>query len=170
MDSMAHRLILVRHGKAQDEGSAPTDHGRDLVPRGRKEAALVGEALRAQNWVPELILVSDALRTRETYAAMAWPARIPVQFEAALYLSRIGAMRRQVATLNDKVHAAMIVGHNPGLEAFAEWLTGAPEYFKTGDALLLTAEDQSWAELMAEPGQLKSNKAIRSARLLEEAQ
>ncbi len=101
------RLILVRHAQAQP-GLA--DKGRELTPRGRAQAAVLGEWFRAQDLLPELVLCSDAMRTKETWQAMGRPGYC--QFHAQLYASSPGRtldlVREQTAA-----RVIMVIGHEP---------------------------------------------------------
>ena len=87
--SRTRRLIVMRHAKSSWASGAQSDHQRPLNDRGRCDAPRVATALVDANWLPDLILSSDAQRTRETYDGMAvsFPGEIPVQFLSSFYLS-----------------------------------------------------------------------------------
>src|SRR5690606_13880745 len=60
------RLIVLRH--AESAWPADTaDHDRPLDARGRSDARVVGQRLRALGWTPGVVLSSDARRARETW-------------------------------------------------------------------------------------------------------
>ena len=63
------RLVVMRHSKA--ESTAPSDHERALASRGRADAAAAGMWLAEQGITPDAALVSDAMRTRQTWAQVA---------------------------------------------------------------------------------------------------
>ena len=110
------RLILFRHGKAEPESLSGDDFDRRLQPRGQGEAAEMGERLAARGVVLDLVLVSAAERTRETWEALA--ASFPqaeVRFEDELYLAESSAIRRIAEQAGGGRGAVMVVGHNPGL-------------------------------------------------------
>ncbi len=65
------RLILMRHGKAEQHAASGGDFERALAPRGRNDAALMGQVLAKAGLSPALALVSSARRTRETWEAAA---------------------------------------------------------------------------------------------------
>jgi len=82
------RLILLRHGEAEAGSETGGDFGRRLTARGREASAAVASALADVGLIPDLALVSAAVRTRETWAAMS--GLLPgceVRFEDALYLA-----------------------------------------------------------------------------------
>jgi phosphohistidine phosphatase len=110
------RLILLRHGEAERDSATGEDYDRPLAKRGRKESASAGEALADLGLIPDLALVSGALRARETWmaAAPAFP-KARVKFEDRLYLAEPEVVRRLAEAAGEGVGAVMVVGHNPGL-------------------------------------------------------
>src|SRR4051794_32462071 len=62
-------LVVMRHGKA--ESFAPEDHRRRLTERGTREARAAGQWLAGQQLVPTYAFVSSAVRTQNTWAALA---------------------------------------------------------------------------------------------------
>jgi phosphohistidine phosphatase len=82
----------------------------------------VASALADVGLIPDLALVSAAVRTRETWAAMS--GLLPgceVRFEEGLYLAEAPEMQRQVRSA-DAAGVVLLVGHNPGLQELAEAL------------------------------------------------
>ena len=59
-------LILMRHSKAE-EGFTKPDHDRELAARGRRDATAAGGWLRQEGLVPDLVICSTAVRTRQTW-------------------------------------------------------------------------------------------------------
>ena len=112
------RLILLRHGKAEQKAASGEDFDRGLVERGRIEAAETGRRLAAGGFVPDLALVSSAARAVQTWGgvAPAFPAA-RVEETRALFHASAG----DVLGLAEAAGAAcvMVVGHNPGLHALA---------------------------------------------------
>lgn len=67
------------------------DHARPLAEVGRKAAALVGAELKKLGEKPELVLVSSALRTRQTFEELQAVAGLGApQIEDDLYLAASG--------------------------------------------------------------------------------
>ena len=61
------RLMLLRHAKSDWSATGQADIDRVLSARGRNAAPKVGEYMAAHALVPDLVLVSSAQRTRETW-------------------------------------------------------------------------------------------------------
>jgi phosphohistidine phosphatase len=114
------RLILLRHAKAEGESPSGDDFDRPLAPRGQREARAVGAQLAAQGFEPDLVLVSPAVRTRETWelAELAL-ACADVRFEPALYNAEAGAILRAAEKAGAEARTVVVVAHNPGLQELA---------------------------------------------------
>jgi len=120
------RLLLLRHGKA--EGAASDDRKRALIPRGKADSARMGSFLREDAYVPDLILSSDATRTRQTLDAVLreLQAKPDIKYLAELYLAEPELILSLIRKANDKIPSLMIIGHNPGLEQCALALASVP--------------------------------------------
>ncbi|NCO86487.1 MAG: histidine phosphatase family protein [Rhodobacterales bacterium] len=131
---MTLTLILIRHAKSSWANAGQDDHARPLNPRGRTDAPRVGAWLAAQGHIPDLVLCSDAARTRETLALIlpALPRNPQVSHHAALY-------HAAPQTMLDILHGAdspcvAMVGHNPGIGALAAGLlTTSPDHPRFAD-------------------------------------
>lgn len=111
------RLILVRHAKA---AAGLADFDRPLAPRGQREARWVGETLRAEGWLPDLVLCSSALRTRQTLALSEVAA--PTVFEREIYdlmdEDFVDCVRRR----GGAAARLALVGHNSAINTTAQLL------------------------------------------------
>ena len=65
MSDRYRTLLLLRHAKSDYPDGVP-DHDRPLAPRGIREAALVGDWIRANADGVNAVLCSTATRTRQT--------------------------------------------------------------------------------------------------------
>ena len=76
-----------------------------------------GAHLADLGFLPDLVLVSPALRTRETWAAIEpYLPKARARFEEELYHADSGAVRRDAEKAGESVGTVMVVGHNPGLQ------------------------------------------------------
>ena len=114
------RLILFRHGKAEAESASGEDFDRRLAPRGCRESAEMGAELADLGFLPDVVLISPAARTRETWAAVepCFP-KAKLQVEEELYHADSGSVRREAERAGVGVGTVMVVGHNPGLQELA---------------------------------------------------
>ncbi|WP_406448670.1 histidine phosphatase family protein [Streptomyces sp. NBC_00876] len=125
------RIVLLRHAKA--EWSQDSDHERPLAERGRTDAPVAGRKLADSGIVFDLALCSTALRTRETWklAVHEMPERPRTVYEERLYEASLGELIALLNETPDDVADLLVIGHNPGMHAVADALSGAAE----GDAL-----------------------------------
>ena len=114
------RLILFRHGKAENESASGEDFDRHLAKRGVKDSAEMAESLARLGLIPDLVLISPSARTRETWAAAeaAFPD-VEARLEPDLYHAEAGAIREVAERAGASYRAVMVVGHNPGLQELA---------------------------------------------------
>ncbi|MBU4434325.1 MAG: histidine phosphatase family protein [Alphaproteobacteria bacterium] len=124
------RLILMRHGQAERQAATGGDFERGLTPRGRDDSTLMGRLLAAKGAAPELVLVSSARRTRETFAAVsaAFP-KARVAFRRDLYHAEPEDVMTALEDEGEGAGTVMVIGHNPGLHELALGLAiqGGPE-------------------------------------------
>lgn len=93
----------------------------------------MGKFLRKNNFIPELVVCSDAMRTRETLAALE--LTVPTTLAARAYLASPGELLKLLQEVDDAVRHILLVGHNPGLHALVAALAG--EYAHKDDEQLL---------------------------------
>jgi phosphohistidine phosphatase len=114
------RLILMRHGQAERHAATGGDFERALTQRGREDAALMGQLVGERGARPDLVLVSAARRTRETWASLSTLApTAKVELRRDLYHAEPEDV---VAALEDEGEGfgtVMVIGHNPGLHELA---------------------------------------------------
>ncbi|WOL17233.1 hypothetical protein Cni_G26022 [Canna indica] len=152
------RLILLRHAESRVNDRLTRDHDRPLSKVGRKDAISISIKLQQIGWIPELILLSDATRTKETLQIMQEHAQgfseAEVYFVPSFY--SIAAMDGQTAEhlqkaiceySRDEILTVMCMGHNRGWEEAASMFSGATIELKTCNAALLEATGKSWDEV-----------------------
>ena len=117
---MMRRLYLMRHAQAESFGPHG-DKDRRLSTRGRLQAREVGERLAGARI--ERALVSDAERTRETFAELRLPdvdgVPVHVEFRAELYDAGTRTMLARIAETPDEVRTLLVLGHAPTIPALA---------------------------------------------------
>lgn len=159
------RLILFRHAKS-DWPDGVIDENRPLAPRGQKAAPLMGAYMAKNGIVPDLVLVSTARRTQDTWNLLA--PSLPKEFDrrdvGAIYEASPNRLLDVVRSTDVAVHSLMLVGHNPGLQQLALALVGAGdkdaihrlgEKFPTAALAVLDFTLDRWPDLHAGTGTLE---------------
>lgn len=65
------RLILLRHAHSLDPSPKFKDHERPISDKGRRDAKKVARQLRDMAWLPDVIVCSNARRTKQTMEVMS---------------------------------------------------------------------------------------------------
>lgn len=155
--SAGHRTIVVmRHAKAEHGG--PTDFERALSERGVADAVAAGEWLAELGLSPDLALVSAALRTRETWEAVAEGASwsLAPTLDEGLYSAGPETVLDLLRALDAAVETVVVVGHNPTMAYLASMLddgtgdTDAGNQLATGfptNALAVFTYAHPWSDL-----------------------
>ena len=114
------RLVLLRHAKAAREAGGG-DRERPLTRRGREDAARAGRYLVEEKLLPNLAVVSDARRARETLdcAMQASGRSFKVLIDPEIYLAEDFVLLAELNKAPDLAQTLLVVGHNPGLADFA---------------------------------------------------
>ncbi|MBW4095544.1 MAG: histidine phosphatase family protein [Acidobacteria bacterium] len=157
-DHHQKRLILMRHSKAAyPRGVA--DHDRPLAQRGHTEAPLVGAWLREHDVVPDYILCSSALRTRQTctWVCQELGDKAPTpKLDERLYAATSTEILSVINHVPETVRTLMVISHLPGIgevalrlasrdsaeQAYMDVASGFP----TSGCAVFT-HDLPWAEL-----------------------
>ncbi|WJJ95351.1 SixA phosphatase family protein [Algibacter luteus] len=114
------KLILIRHAKSSWEYDV-IDHQRPLKERGYKDAALVSKALQKLNLNIDLVLCSDAVRTRMTSEIFISELNINpeiVKLNHDLYDFSGNDLIRTIKSCDTTVNTLMVFGHNHAITDF----------------------------------------------------
>ena len=123
------RLLLLRHAKS-DWPDGYDDAMRPLAERGRRDAPEMGKAILRAGLVPDLALVSAAVRTRQTWDLVApqLGRAVSMREEPSLYGASEKTLLDFARDAPDDVETLLLCAHNPGLERLAR------SFAKSGDA------------------------------------
>lgn len=124
-------LTILRHARA---GEGSMDYTRMLTGEGWRQAEAAADALKAAHFHAGRALCSPALRTHETLTAVRSAVPIPeasILYDKRLYNAEGDTLSRLVAE-HLPASPLLVVGHNPGLEHLARWLTGEITPLGTG--------------------------------------
>jgi len=141
---MIRRLIIMRHAKSSWDDSSLADHDRPLNPRGLRDAPKIAEAIDRFGWVPQLILVSSSMRTRQTLDGMAQVlSDIETEIRGGIYHAGLNELLHELQDILDE-GTTMIIGHNPGSELLINHLSGEWHSMPTAAAALLSESNGVW--------------------------
>jgi phosphohistidine phosphatase len=160
-----HRLLLLRHAKAERSRPGERDHDRRLAVTGRDDAPLIGAYVARHGYQPDHVLVSTAVRTRETWelCAAAMAEKPPVAFEERLYEASPHTLLAIIKETDPGVATLLLIGHNPGLQELATLLIATGdvdvrqrlrEAFPTSGLAVIEFALDAWDKLHPQSGRL----------------
>ena len=115
-------IYLLRHAEAGPAGGL-SDEERALTPTGVETCRKLRAHLEAEGANFDRILCSSARRAIDTCNLVVGEGR--AEIDPVLYLAGTETLFARIRALDESVTSLLVVGHNPGLQAFAIQLIGA---------------------------------------------
>ena len=177
------RLMLLRHAKTEHAAPSGHDQDRRLDERGRLDAAAIGTWIGRHPPLPDAVLVSTAVRARQTWEiardAMKNAVRVHqprVELLDELYGAEPTQLLRLIR-LAEVTNPArlMLIGHNPGMHELALMLAGSgdaaakkslDDNLPTAGLAILDFAVDDWNEVAFRRGELVR---FTSPKLLKQA-
>ena len=179
------RLMLLRHAKTEHDAPSGRDQDRRLDDRGRLDAAAIGTWIGRHPPFPDAVLVSTAVRARQTWEiardamkdAMREQVPLPrVELLDELYGAEPAQLLRiiRMAEVTDPARL-MLIGHNPGMHELALMLAGSgdavakkslEDNLPTAGLAILDFAIEDWNEVAFRRGKLVR---FTSPKLLKQA-
>lgn len=151
---MVKDLYLIRHATAEDAGNSSMlrDFDRELTSKGVMQSARLGKYMADKGLLPQEIHCSPAARTLKTAELISEQLKLNEEVVKASETLYGGGPRGYLALVNnlpDDIHAVAVVGHNPDITFFAEYLCSkdVEGSMKKGTLIHLRFEDIGWAEV-----------------------
>ncbi|MBR1282627.1 histidine phosphatase family protein [Bradyrhizobium sp. AUGA SZCCT0177] len=128
------RLMLLRHAKTEHDAPSGQDQDRRLDDRGRLDAAAIGGWIGRHLPLPDMVLISTAVRTQQTWEivreAMQDAAKDFAPPQAEFLAELYGADPTHLLQIIRMAEATdpkrlMVIGHNPGMHELALALSGS---------------------------------------------
>lgn len=142
-------LTIVRHAKSSWSDTSLSDAKRPLNRRGKHDAPMMGERILEHGVRPSLIVSSPATRAWSTAKIIAEAINYPREFlhkEKSLYLASLDRILDVVMAQDNGFNNLMIVGHNPGLTDFVNFLIpGLTNNLQTAGVVSVEIEQDDWS-------------------------
>ena len=156
---MNRKLYLIRHSYAESPAGG-SDFNRTLTSEGQNTARELGRYLVNSSFNPTTILCSTATRATETVQNLIEELEINeknVDYKEVIYNASVRELLAEVNQIDKTVKELAIVGHNPTITYFAEYLTG--ETIGNMDPCglaTITITKTPWEEVSQASGKLES--------------
>ena len=152
------KLFLVRHAKSSWDDPSLDDTDRPLNYRGKENAPEMGDRLKKQGILPDLLVTSPAKRARSTAKLLAKKmgyAKEEILIDDELYHGSDDMLIDIVRKLPDSSESAMLFGHNPGYTYFANQLCNINIYnIPTAGIVAIDFHVDSWQDVDFGKGEL----------------
>ena len=162
-------VCLMRHSEAVAQLSdvITRDFDKPLTDHGIHQLGHVRDFLKAHHFLPDLILCSPAVRTRQTleWIHEALGTGSEVVFDDELYGINADGLMRKLSELSDKTSTVLVVGHNPAvsdamqillnLVSITEAKVSLPA--KPSQLALFRLQTSEWASLTTEKAVLEAS-------------
>lgn len=155
-------ILVMRHAKSSWKDQNLPDHERPLKNRGEKDAEKMGKLLKQKDLIPDLILSSTAQRAKQTAKIVhdACKCKKEIIHLKELYMAEPSDILDAILQHAGDAKTVMVIGHNPGMEAFVQILTDKVETLPTSSIAYLSAKIKKWNEL-SENGKMDLKKLWR---------
>jgi phosphohistidine phosphatase len=155
--------MLLRHAKsARPVGVADMD--RPLAARGRDAAPRMGRYLAEEGLLPDLVVVSAARRTRETWELVEPHVdATEIRFDARIYEAPASRLLAVVRASPSSARSVLMIGHNPGFEDVAKLFVGhgdryafarLTQKYPTAGLAVIDFDRENWSEIAPRSGKL----------------
>ncbi|MDP3010411.1 MAG: histidine phosphatase family protein [Methylococcales bacterium] len=166
---MSRELWVLRHAKAE-QNITIDDFDRALKKRGKQAAQRMGEWLKQQQLIPDLVISSPAKRAittaKRVLEAMDAP-EVTITEDKRVYAEGFERLKTVLAECPAEAQRVLLVGHNPELEDLLVHLVGIDQ-LPDSDKLLPTTAfarlemPDDWTQLSAGSAQLLSITLVKS--------
>jgi phosphohistidine phosphatase len=119
-------LYLVRHAKSSWKDDLLQDFDRPLNKRGERDAPFMGEKLKEQKIIPDVIIASPAKRAKATAKIIAKKVGFDtddIKWKKKVYDAFTEDLLEIIRAQKSNINSLMVVGHNPELTSLSNYLT-----------------------------------------------
>jgi phosphohistidine phosphatase len=154
MNHMAKTLFIVRHGKARQKESGEKDQDRMLEAEGLRQSSRLGTYLYNKNTDISAIICSHAKRAQQTAEQISDQLNFDlskITVDEDLYEASVRIILDKVAEFNNEWSEVIIVGHNPVVSYFVEYVTGHHfDGMEPGSVVKIACNVDNWLEISQE--------------------
>jgi len=150
-------LYLLRHAKSSWADESMRDFDRPLANRGREACAVIGDYIKDNQIDFDLVLVSTAVRTRETIELVKKRAefRGEVRYDERIYEATTSQLLEVISQVDSDRQSVLLVGHNPGIQDLLAVLTGEHVSVSTATFAKIDISAPEWSANLIDNGTLE---------------
>jgi len=153
------QLYLLRHAQTLEKREDEKDIDRMLTPVGFQNANRMGMNLKSKEVQPDIIICSEAIRTKQTAESIAEHVSYDankIHINREVYDASIRTLLTVINNLKDEWDRVILIGHNPAISYLSEYVTGeAVGNMSTCGLVSIDFNQISWAEVSEGTGTFK---------------
>ena len=148
---MGKTLFIVRHGKARHKESGEKDQDRMLEAEGLRQSTRLGAYLYSKNADISAIICSHAKRAQQTAEQISDQLNFDLSkiiIDEDLFEASVRIILDKVNNFNNDWDEVILVGHNPVVSYFVEYITG--HHFngmEAGSVVKIACSIDDWIEV-----------------------
>lgn len=150
------RLFLLRHQQAMNN-TGGGDKLRTLSPKGKEDARALGETMAHRGYMPDVVLCSPALRTKQTWEGISQNVKCDkVSSPDILYNGTTGDYLYEIQQVSDEYNNILFIAHNPSIYELVillaaqgenNVLTRLGEGYPPGSLSVINCACDKWADI-----------------------
>ncbi|MFT6336225.1 MAG: phosphohistidine phosphatase [Saprospiraceae bacterium] len=144
-------IYIVRHAKSSWADLLMKDIDRPLNERGRRDAPVMSSKCMEHQYIPELIITSNAKRAQETsmyFIEKFGLSDFQIQVNPKLYHAPEDTYFEEAQLIDDLISTVMMFGHNPGITYLANSVSeNYIDNVPTCGVLAVHSTAKTWSEL-----------------------
>lgn len=124
---MGKTLFIVRHAIAKPTEAGEKDIDRELAAEGLQQSSRLGAYIYKQNTDISAIICSNSIRAIQTAEQISDQISYDISkitIDPELYEASVRIIFNRILEFDNDWNEAMVIGHNPVLSYFVEYLTG----------------------------------------------
>lgn len=156
---MVHWLHLMRHAQSAERQGSQLDQARELSSTGMREAAAMGHFLKKNNYPLDLIVSSGAKRAESTSIILHGILNLSseIKIHEAVYQASVRNLLEVTNHFEEEFRNILLVGHNPYISYFAEFLTKAEiGSLEPAGIVSIRFDINTWTEVSEGTGSLEN--------------
>ena len=154
------KIILIRHGKAEESTQEISDFDRSLTHKGKIVSRMVAEKLRKTENSIGTIITSPAFRALETAIIFAKEFEVDPEniiMSSAIYYKLNFQYLPEILTLiKEDVSSVTLVGHNPSFTEIANTLCKEGcDFMPKSGVIGISFNVMTWSEIRRNSGKME---------------
>ncbi len=144
------KISFVRHAKSSWDLKYATDFDREIETRGIEKTENLIQLLINKNIIPDLIISSPAVRTKQTSHLIMSKLNLSADilaFDEKFYSGNFHHYLDAIYATNNKINHLMIIGHNPSISEAAYELSSEVSMMKTSQICHFEFDCENWNQI-----------------------